>query len=350
MLLYLHVPFCQTKCHYCSFHSYTQHKGTKEAYIQAVITQFHEEVRRFNLAPHSLTSFFIGGGTPSTLTPSQFAPLFEIISPYLHPQAEVSTEANPNTAKRAWLEGMMALGVNRISFGVQSFNQDKLAFLGRNHTGDEARHAVETAVSLGFHSVSIDLMYGTAMDTKASLKKELDAAFSLPIAHLSAYALTLEEGTPFFNRTETLNPSTSLARWFAQEIIHRGFEQYEISNFGTIYCQHNLGYWEHKPYIGLGCGAVGYDGTARLYPTHDIQAYLNAPTTHRREEVSLEEIVTEKIFLGLRSRIGFAMDILTPTQQARVFLLEKEGKVRLCENRIYNEDFFLSDELALFIL
>jgi len=350
MLLYLHVPFCQTKCHYCSFHSYIQHNSLKEAYIKAVMVQFQNEAKHFNLAPASLSSFFIGGGTPSTLTPAQYAPLFEIISPYLHPEAEISTEANPNTANRSWIEGMIALGVNRMSFGVQSFHQDKLAFLGRNHTNDEACRAIETAASLGVNSVSIDLMYGTAMDTKTSLKKELDFAFALPISHLSAYALTLEEGTLFYNRTETLNPSEPLARWFAKAITHRGFKQYEISNFGTVFCQHNLGYWEHRRYIGLGCGAVGYDGTARLYPSQEIHTYLKKPATQRREVLSPQEIITEKIFLGLRSHVGVAMGLLTPEQQARASLLEKEKKVFFSNDRVYNCDYFLSDELALFIL
>jgi len=255
MLAYLHIPFCDSKCHYCAFNSY-ENKGTlKQNYMQQIVKQLRYELEKFDTPKKSIRSLFIGGGTPSTIPYAWYEPFFEIITPYLEDNAEVTSEANPQSATKEWLEGIKNLGVNRLSFGVQSFNAQKLAFLGRNHTRQHALHAIETAAKLGIQNISLDLIYGTTLDTPALLQEDLAIATALPINHLSAYALTLEEETPFFKRNDVANGSEKLAKDFVQAIIQAGFPQYEISNFGTYQSVHNKGYWEHQDYLGIGAGS-----------------------------------------------------------------------------------------------
>ena len=349
MLVYLHIPFCDSKCPYCAFNSYDNKSALKTEYMKALLIQLNHELERFEAKKESIDSIFIGGGTPSTITPLLFEPLFTALSPYVKSGAEITSEANPHSATHDWLKGMKALGVNRISFGVQSFDEAKLRFLGRNHTPSIACKAIETASSLGIHHLSLDLMYGTAMDSLTLLENDLSIARSLPINHLSAYALTLEEDTPFFHRSNLTNTSEELAKTFVNAIVNAGFPQYEISNFGTYESLHNKGYWAQKDYIGVGSGAVGFLKNSRFYPHQNVEAYTNDPLFHEVELLQSSDLHVEKIFLGLRSNIGIEKEAFSPKEQEKVTLLLQEKKLTCKENRIYNTDYFLSDEIALFI-
>jgi oxygen-independent coproporphyrinogen-3 oxidase len=202
LLLYLHIPFCDSKCHYCAFNSYTDRFGLREAYMQAAAAQLRHDLTRYEIAPGSIETLFIGGGTPSTVPPGLYASFFETVAPYLAAEAEISTEANPNSATFEWLAGMRRWGVNRISFGVQSFFDDKLRFLGRAHRAAEAHKAVHQAAEAGYHEISIDLIYATALDTPARVEQEIQTALTLPVTHLSAYELIIEAGTPFADRPD----------------------------------------------------------------------------------------------------------------------------------------------------
>jgi oxygen-independent coproporphyrinogen-3 oxidase len=349
MLLYIHIPFCDSKCHYCSFNSYVDLFPLRSDYMKALEKQLAFELQRFGVQERSIETLFIGGGTPSTVAPEQYASLFERLRPYLKEGAEITSEANPNSATEQWLAGMRALGVNRISFGVQSFDDAKLRRLGRAHRGDEAAGALIRAEAAGFEHLSLDLIYGVAGDTPGLLKKDLDRAFSLPIDHLSAYALTIEEGTPFSSTPEMAEEKLDLTRQLFAQIEARGFEQYEISNFGNYRSRHNLGYWHHKEYIGLGSGAVGFHKQTRFYPTHDVRAYIHDPLDISSETLSHASLKTEKLFLGLRSAAGIDKAILTPEELSRAELLVSEKKLDFNGGRFYNSDFLLSDELVLFI-
>ncbi len=307
------------------------------------------ELDKFEPQAHSITSLFIGGGTPSTITASWYEPFFKTLRPFLSTDVEITSEANPHSATQEWIETMQSLGVNRLSFGVQSFNAQKLTFLGRNHTPKIAREAVETAANSGIHNLSLDLIYATALDTPALLQEDLRIAASLPINHLSAYALTLEENTPFYKRSDVTNPSETLAKDFVDDIIKAGFPQYEISNFGRYQSRHNKGYWEHQNYLGIGCGAVGFLNNKRFYPSKNIEEYIKNPLQQDVEELSRDDLHVEKIFLGLRSTIGIAMDEFNEQENKRVLLLIHEDKLTCKNNRVYNNDYFLSDEIALFI-
>ncbi len=317
--------------------------------MHTIMIQVKEELNRFQVAKKSIETLFIGGGTPSCIEAKAYQPFFDFIAPYLQEDAEITTEANPNSATKKWLAGMFKLGVNRVSFGVQSFNKEKLKFLNRNHAPQEAIDAVQNAKKIGFKNISLDLIYGTSMDTKALLSQDIHTAFSLPINHISAYSLTIEAQTKFFETPEVAYDDESQAFWLVKQIEQRGFASYEISNFGTYQSKHNRGYWEYKDYIGVGAGAVGFRRNKRFYTQNDVHAYIEHPLKITTELLSDEDIKNEKILLGLRSNIGFAQNILSQAQERKAQELLEEKKISYHDKRYYNNNFFLSDELALYI-
>ena len=348
-MLYIHIPFCDSKCSYCAFNSYVDRFHLKKDYIDALLVQLDFELNRFKTKKNSLSSVFIGGGTPSTISPQLYTPLFEKIRPYLCEDAEITSETNPNSATLAWLEGMKKLGVNRLSFGVQSFDDHKLKLLNRAHSSKQAKDAIKNAGDLGYKHLSCDLIYATAGDTKELLASDINEAFKLPIDHISAYALTIEEGTAFFDKPQMSKESLELTSWLFSEISNKNFKQYEISNFGTYKSRHNLGYWEYKDYIGLGCGAVGKKNNQRFYPSSDIEHYIKSPLDISVENLSDDDIKIEKIFLGLRSIVGVDKNILNKDELRKAKILVDEQKLSLKNDTFYNYDYLLSDEIALFL-
>jgi len=349
MLLYIHIPFCDSKCSYCAFNSYVDKFHLKRDYMVSLKKQLSFELERFEAKENSIETLFIGGGTPSTISPQLYSALFKLIKPYLREDAEITSEANPNSATKEWLEGMYALGVNRISFGVQSFNEAKLKLLNRAHTPQMAQNAIEEAYRIGFKNISLDLIYATKGDTKELLKYDIKTAFSLPINHLSAYALTIEEGTAFEKKPQMAQEHLELTEWIIQTIKEHGFEQYEISNFGTYHSRHNLGYWEYKDYIGAGAGAVCKKERERFYPNPEIESYIANPLKMRIESLEDADIRLEKIFLGFRSCVGVKKELLTDEEKIRASILKKEKKLLYKEGVFYNPDYLLADELALFL-
>ncbi len=350
MLLYLHIPFCDSKCHYCAFNSYVDKFDLKKDYMNAVVKQLKTDLSKYDITTDSIESVFIGGGTPSTVEPILYEKFFQTVSPYLKKDIEITTEANPNSSTKEWLEGMKNLGVNRISFGVQSFDEDKLKFLGRNHSKKSALNSIENAYDSGFENISLDLIYNTALDSKELIKNDLDITSSLPINHISAYSLTIEENTPFFKTPEVAKDSINLSKFLFENIKNIGFPQYEISNFGIYKSIHNLGYWQHKDYIGIGAGAVGFLKRKRFYPHKSVKEYIKNPTYHKTEDISKEDLHIEKIFLGLRSIVGIKLDEFNKDERGRVDILIKEKKLTCKEDRVYNTNYLLSDELTLFIV
>ena len=318
--------------------------------MKALYTQLAFELKRFDAQKNSIETLFIGGGTPSTVDPELYAPIFELLKPYLQENAEITTEANPNSATKEWLEGMFKLGVNRVSFGVQSFNADKLKALNRAHNPEQAKESIAHAHSIGFKHISLDLIYNYKGDNKTLLLNDIETALTLPIDHISAYELTIEDGTKFSATPEVRQDDENLAFFVAEEIEKRGFKAYEISNFGSYQSKHNKGYWEIKDYIGAGAGAVGFLKERRFYPTTGIEAYIEDPLQITEEVLTKDELLTEKLFLGLRSNIGVEKASLSKDMLQRANLLCEEKKLRSNATHYYNDNFFLSDELALFIL
>jgi len=350
MLLYLHIPYCDSKCHYCSFNSYVDKFDTRADYMKALHRQLSFELERFSVSEQSIETVFIGGGTPSTVAPELYAPLFRLITPYLQENAEITTEANPNSATEAWLQGMKALGVNRVSFGVQSFDPDKLKALNRAHSPEQAKEAILTADRLGFAHLSLDLIYNYQGDTQTLLKDDIAQAFTLPIDHISAYELTIEDGTTFTATPEVRQENEALAFFVAEDIQRRGFPQYEISNYGTYQSQHNKGYWELRDYIGAGAGAVGFLTDTRYYPQTDIEGYITNPLQITEEHLSVESLQTERLFLGLRSALGIKKSLLSKEMLQKAHFLAGEGKLMMDKERFYNTDLFLADEIVLYLL
>lgn len=348
MLLYIHIPFCDSKCSYCAFNSYVDKFSQRERYMNALSIQLETELKRFNVSSENLIeTVFIGGGTPSTVDPQLYGPIFERIRPYLQEGAEITSEANPNSATDQWLSGMRKLGVNRISFGVQSFNDDKLKTLGRAHNTQHALEAIKNASRIGYEHLSLDLIYGVQGDTKNLLRSDIDQAFELPIDHISLYSLTIEEETAFEKLPEMANEQLDLTQWLFDEIAAKGFEQYEISNFGKYKSKHNIGYWEHKPYIGLGAGAVGFLGMTRFYPTTDIEAYIDTPLLIKEENLNEAELLNEKLFLGFRSCVGVNQTLLSKTQDSQAQMLYQGGLLQYQNGHYSNPNFLLADEITL---
>jgi oxygen-independent coproporphyrinogen III oxidase len=354
LLLYIHIPFCDSKCFYCAFNSYTDRFHLKHEYMNALKKQLKNDIENYIIKDNKkIETVFIGGGTPSTIKAFEYEEIFEIIKPHLEKNAEITTEANPNSASFDWLKGMNDLGVNRVSFGVQSFNTEKLKFLGRAHSANSAIKAIQNAESIGFKGINCDIIYGVQNDTLESMKIDFDTAFSLPITHLSAYSLTIEEGTKFFDRSSVKIDDEELSYEIFDYINKNGFHQYEISNFAKnkeSESKHNYGYWQHKEYLGVGAGAVGYVKNQRYYPSKSIEEYIENPLINEREDISLDDVKTEKILLGFRSLNGVELSLFDTIEMEKINELIKYDKVYIQNDRVFNKNFLLSDELALYIL
>ncbi|MBP6713720.1 MAG: coproporphyrinogen III oxidase family protein [Aliarcobacter sp.] len=354
MLLYIHIPFCDSKCFYCAFNSYTDRFHLKHEYMNALKIQLRNDIENYIIKDNKkIETVFIGGGTPSTIKAFEYEEIFEIIKPHLEKDAEITTEANPNSASYEWLESMNKLGVNRVSFGVQSFDTAKLKFLGRAHSSNSAITAIQNANKIGFKGINCDIIYGVQNDTIDSMKKDFDMAFSLPITHLSAYSLTIEEGTKFFDRSSVKIDDEDLSYEIFDYINNKGFHQYEISNFAKnkeSESKHNYGYWQHKEYLGVGAGAVGYVKNQRYYPSKGIEEYIKNPLINEREDISLDDIKTEKILLGFRSLNGVEKSLFDEKEMKKVDDLIEGDKLYEENERIFNKNFLLSDEIALYIL
>ncbi|WP_333720413.1 radical SAM family heme chaperone HemW [Campylobacter sp. JMF_11 EL3] len=202
MHIYIHIPFCTSKCPYCAFGSRMDAFKLAKNYFDALdleISNFIKKNKNFKIS-----TLFIGGGTPSMVSAQYYEKIFEKLSPNFAPDAEITTEANPNSAKPKWIEQMRKFGVNRISFGAQSFNDEKLKFLGRTHGKNEIFEAVDNAKNTGISNINLDLIYASKFDDKQNLEFELAQFARARVSHLSAYALTLEPGTPFFGRAQSL--------------------------------------------------------------------------------------------------------------------------------------------------
>lgn len=340
------MPFCESKCPYCAFGSSDDEFSKVSAYFKALCLDLNFQLKSQNVK--KISTIFFGGGTPSAVNAKFYDEIFSILAPLCTTKTEITFEANPNSANLAWLKHVKNLGANRISFGAQSFFEDKLKFLGRIHSKEQIFKAVENAHAAGFKNINLDLIYDTKFDTKKRLLTEVESLKSLTITHLSAYSLTLEENTPFAGKKSYKKDSDTLAKFMIEQIQRTGFRQYEISNFGQI-CRHNLGYWQGKNYLGVGAFSVGFVNGTRYYAKSSIDAYIAQPTHREKEILSQSELAREHIFLGLRSIIGVEAGRLNEAQKKRANLLVENEKLLFKNGKFYNPNFLLSDEIALFI-
>ena len=220
------MPFCESKCPYCAFGSSDDEFKKVSAYFKALCLDLNFQLKSQNVK--EISTIFFGGGTPSAVNANFYDEIFSILAPLCTPKTEITFEANPNSANLAWLKHVKNLGANRISFGVQSFFEDKLKFLGRIHSREQIFKAVKHAHAAGFKSINLDLIYDTKFDTKKRLLAEAENLKSLAITHLSAYSLTLEENTPFAGKKSYKKDSDTLAKFMIEQIQRAGFRQYEI--------------------------------------------------------------------------------------------------------------------------
>lgn len=314
--LYIHIPFCKSKCVYCGFYSIVNHRD-----IEKFLSALSEEIdlRKEESAGKTIRTVYFGGGTPSLLPPSQLQYILDGIHRHydIDPDAEITIEANPEQLALDYCMGLKTLGFNRISIGIQSFHDEILQFLGRKHTAKEALQAVGNAHKAGFDNISIDLIYGVNERDNTLWLKELETAFAMPIRHFSAYALTVEENSLLYRRIrqhKTVEPDEDLASVqyaiLSEAVAKSRFAQYEVSNFAVTSWEsrHNSAYWDRTPYLGLGPAAHSFDGAHRSWNAPTLSDYFaqigQRKPFHERETLTGTDRYNEYLLLRLRTRAG----------------------------------------------
>ncbi len=319
--LYIHIPFCTSKCWYCSFNSYAGLEAVQSRYVDTLCAQMENEATEVSVVP--LETIFIGGGTPSILSGELLSKILTAIKANFAvvKDVEFSIEANPGTVDIKKLKNLHRSGVNRISFGVQSFIDTELKQIGRVHSVKEAEQAVSLAIKAGFRNISIDLMYGLPGQTKDTWRSSLERALALEVNHLSLYELTVEKQTVMGQMKESgilLLPVEdellAMDEITAKRTAEAGFAQYEISNYAKngYQCRHNIGYWKNKEYFGIGAGAVAYRAGIRKKSVVDPVQYcrlLEAGKTVFVEEEILQKDASfrETVIMGLRMNRGVSL-------------------------------------------
>ena len=318
--VYIHIPFCTNKCHYCDFNSYAVKGQPVEEYLKALDLEMEKTTAE--IPPERIKTIFIGGGTPTVLTPKEMEALFTSIHKYFprwEENIEFTMEANPGTVETDKLKVMKDFGVNRISMGVQAFQNELLAYIGRIHREEEVYRSIENARKTGFENLSIDLMLGLPHQTLDMLEESLRKAFQLDLPHFSVYSLKVEENTLFHilhekGRLSLPSDELELSMYLKtiEEMRSHGYQQYEISNFAKqgYESKHNIIYWKNEDYYGLGAGAHGYIQRIRHENIKGIQPYIDRLLKENRLprwnqfEVSLEEKKEDMLMLGLRMLEG----------------------------------------------
>jgi len=333
--LYVHIPFCHTRCHYCDFNTYAGMLPLREPYVRALLTEIGMAgaLTKFpGGKPRRSRTIFFGGGTPSLLSVSQVNRILDACynNFAVDEDAEITLEANPGTLSREQLVGLRAAGVNRLSMGAQSFDAELLKTLGRIHSPKDITQAVRDAQAAGFTSINVDFMFGLPGQTMRHWRETIDRALDLHIEHLSLYSLIIEEGTPFHTWTHegriTPGDEDLCADMYeyADERLHAaGYVNYEISNWSLpgFQSRHNLTYWHNLPYIGMGAGAYSSFGGRRFSNVREPAEYIRMLKAQQWPEVESETVdkaqaMSETAFLALRTAQGLHL----PTFEQRFAL------------------------------
>jgi oxygen-independent coproporphyrinogen-3 oxidase len=325
--LYVHIPYCQAKCPYCDFNSYAASSWPEADYTRALTAELAHRAGEPPFAGDTVKTIFFGGGTPSLFKPESIGAVIDAAAARfgIDDGAEITLEANPGTVDLARLQGFRAAGVNRISFGAQSFNDATLKFLGRIHNADQTREAARLAHRARFEHLNLDLIFAVPGQTAADVMRDIAEAAALEPDHISAYNLTFEEGTALFAdmKRGRVGPLASddqadMYRAVREELPRRGFAMYEISNFARPGCaaRHNLAYWRAESYLGLGAGAHSFAlagrGGRRWWDERAPARYVGRALAGGTAEAGAEEIDErtargEFVFLNLRLRDGFEL-------------------------------------------
>ncbi|HAE84342.1 MAG TPA: coproporphyrinogen III oxidase [Ktedonobacter sp.] len=321
--LYLHIPFCHTRCHYCDFNTYAGILPLREPYVRALLTEIGMAGTVAQLPdgkPRRSRTIFFGGGTPSLLSVSQISRILNACYTNfaVDEDAEITLEANPGTLSQEQLIGLRAAGINRLSMGAQSFDAELLKALGRIHSPKDITKAVHDARVAGFPSINVDFMFGLPGQTMSHWRETIDRALDLHIEHLSLYSLIIEEGTPFYTWTHEgrITPGdedlcADMYEYADERLQEAGYKNYEISNWSLpgFQSRHNLTYWHNLPYLGMGAGAYSSFGGRRFSDVRDPVEYIRLLKTHQWPEAESETIdkaqaMSETAFLALRTAQG----------------------------------------------
>ena len=316
--IYVHIPFCRSRCIYCGFYS-TTGLDLRQRYVDALC-------REISIRGTEVCTIYLGGGTPSQLTRPQLKQIFEALYIYnkVGKETEVTIEVNPDDITEEFAKALASLPVNRISMGIQTFDDQRLRFLRRRHTSDQAINAVKTLRHAGFQNISIDLMYGFPDETLEEWNADLSQAIALNVEHISTYCLMIEDGTPLYQQLQQghiVEPDEELERQMYEVLMDRlqtaGYEHYEISNFARkgYRSRHNSSYWTGIPYIGIGAAAHSYDLKSRSWNVADIRQYIEG--MERGERIYEEEVLNDDtryndtITVALRTKEGIDLSLLT---------------------------------------
>ena len=359
--LYIHIPFCLSKCAYCDFCSFTHFdQGLVNSYVDALVREI-SEYKRDERIP--VDTVFIGGGTPSILTPAQLRKITTAINDTfdLTSLFEFTVEVNPRTADKERLSAYRSLGVNRISIGLQTIHENELKILGRNQTFEDFLEVYRSARDVGFTNISVDVMYGIPSQTKESLKETLRRIISLSPEHISLYSLILEEGTPIYEMAESLDIPDDDSVYEMYSLVNsrlsdNGYLHYEISNYARqgYSSLHNMKYWQLDDYIGVGISAHSFFEGQRFYNPADrfdlstLTRYINGQTPRIYEDSgSLDDNLCEFVMLGLRTARGislsefkarFGEDFLASRQR------EVDGLIKYGLAEIFNDRLYLTEQ------
>ena len=320
--IYIHVPFCLSKCLYCGFYSVASTRN-KDLYVNTLLEEI--KLRRDYLSRSPIKTIYFGGGTPSLLSADELSQILRQLEQHhdCSNLQEMTLEANPEQLTPDYCKTLRALGFNRLSIGVQSFQDHVLHFMGRRHTAQQAIRAVENAHTAGFNNISIDLIYGVSERTDEQWDQDLDMAFRLPIQHLSCYALTEEENSRLHKQIQggkhapvDDEQAERQYRLLHEHLSATDFFQYEVSNYckNGFESRHNSAYWDHTPYLGLGPAAHSFDGHSRQWNPANLKLYMENVADGRlceeREELSPTDLCNETLLLALRTRQGLNLEAL----------------------------------------
>ena len=352
--VYIHIPFCRQKCFYCDFPSYAGKENLMEAYVEALCQQIEIQGFSYQQKWGRPTTAYIGGGTPTALPKENMAQILQTVAVSLGAGIEeLTVECNPGTVDAEYLQMLRENGVNRLSFGVQSFTDRLLRRIGRIHTSAEALEAIRTAQETGFTNISLDLIYGLPEQDLTDLQASVRTALQLDIQHISIYGLQVEEGTVFARQQElgrlalpAEEEAEAMYDYMTEVLPQNGYQRYEVSNFARqgYESRHNRSYWHDVPYLGLGAAAHSYLEGKRYAATADIRAYIAGIKTGKEiwqleEEPTRQHAMEEFAFLALRTVEGlsaraFAQRFQVPLQKvygevmaklARQGLLQVDG-------------------------
>lgn len=370
MGIYIHVPFCLSKCYYCDFYSVpVTDSETLKQYTRSIVNEL--KLRKSEIASPFAT-IYLGGGTPSLLRANHLEDILEAVFNYYQPygEPEISIEVNPATVNLQDLKNLRSIGINRLSIGIQSFSDEELKTLGRIHGKNEASEILSNISQAGFDNFNIDLIYGLPRQTLSGWLKNLSAAVSYNPRHISAYLLQVDDSTPMARKIKEgtislLDDELEAAQYYAglDFLDKQGYKQYEISNFAepNYECRHNQLYWQGHPYLGIGVGAVSFDGRKRVLNQPPAEYYIEQlsanemPSTSVLEDMDYKEKISDAIIMGLRLTEGiniaefknrFGINMLDNYQDI-IMDCSDQGLLEIKNGRIYltKQAYFLSNQV-----